>query len=75
MKQIMSSVMLKKTIFLFSTDKMLETRLKVNNYPKNRFITSMISKDFTKTFPSIYVPSVINRFVFGLGFVVYFIIQ
>ena len=40
-------------------------------FPKlNRFITSRISKSmksrgFTETFPSIYVPIVINRFSFG----------
>ena len=47
---------------------------------KKRFITSRISKSmkdrgFTEAFPSIYVPSVINRFIFGHCMLIYFIMQ
>ena len=50
----------------------------VNNYPmtKNKLINqSRISKGwgFTMTFPSIYVLSVINWFIFGHVVVIYFI--
>ena len=46
----------------------------------NRFITSSISKSmkdcgFTETFPSIYDPSVINRFMFGHCVLSYFIMK
>ena len=45
-----------------------------------RFITSRISKSmnsrgFTETFPSIYDPSEINRFIFGHWVLIYFIMQ
>ena len=35
----------------------------------------MKSQSFTETFPSIYVPSVINRFIFGHWVLIYFIMQ
>ena len=54
----------------------------VNNYSmtKTRFIMSRISKQmkgrgFTEPFHRFNVPSVINRFIFGHGVVIYFIMQ
>ena len=35
----------------------------------------MKGRGFTETFPSIYVPSVINRFSFGHWVAIYFIMQ
>ena len=46
----------------------------VNNYPltKNKLIQRA---RFHRAHSSVYVPSVINRFIFGYGMVIYFIMQ
>ena len=48
-------------------------------YDQNKLIYHVVNlwngRGFTSTFPSIYVPSVINRFIFGHRVVIYFIMQ
>ena len=41
----------------------------------SRISKSVIGQGFTETFPSTYVPSVINRFMFGHWVLIYFIMQ
>ena len=41
----------------------------------SRISRSMKGQGFTVTFPLIYIPRVINQFIFGPGVVIYFIMQ
>ena len=42
---------------------------------RRRLVNQCKGRDFTETFPSTFVLSVINQFIFGLGVVIYFIMQ